>query len=156
AVREYAINGCLGQGLFTCSFAGYFFADAGGEAAGREDVPWECGAGGDGYYLEVGAEESCPFFPKGEDAHPDVQYRTGRGKGKEIVGAGSVFQEELLIHGTNLNKKSLPVGEGISSCANKKSLFLFLVTFLELVDTAGRVNQYVLPCEEGVRSVGNF
>src|SRR6185312_1410244 len=29
-------------------------------------------------------------------------------------------------------------------------------TFLELIDTAGRVNQYVLPGKEGVRSVGNF
>jgi hypothetical protein len=38
-----------------------------------------------------------------------------------------------------------------------KFLFRFLlVTSLELVDTAGRVNQYILPGEERMRSVGNF
>jgi len=38
-------------------------------------------------------------------------------------------------------------------------MFLFrflLVTFLELVDTASRVNQHILPGKEGMRSIGNF
>ena len=45
--------------------------------------------------------------------------------------------------------------EGIS-VANLQLFRFLLVTFLEFVDTAGRVDQYVLPCEEGVRSVGDL
>lgn len=41
-------------------------------------------------------------------------------------------------------------------CYKSTALFLFLIFLLEFIDTAGSINQHVLPGEERVRCIGNL
>src|SRR6185437_6935832 len=142
----------------------------------------QSGTGGDGSIGKgCGPQQPGPFFPEGEDAHPEIKHLSDRRKREQIMSTRSIFQCEHVrkyVRQMRCKAKSricrkaptialtgVPAfgrqirnprqAAGISYTI--KYLFRFLlVTFLELVDTAGRVNQYVLPGKEGMRSVGNF